>query len=211
LEAIPRIVRTWHRTNIDEMSKYDVEVIMLKKVLCIAMLIAASTTAAFASCGGHAPFTFTTVGGSQVVDVSMGADFSLWAIGLNGVQLLLRGSGTQSLGSFPSSPGEATYQGRIAVGPDGSPWITGKSRHIYHLNFQTLQWNLLPGLANDIGVGANGSVWAIGTQSTTGGDHITSGMAAAGSRNRTPRDRGSQLAPTDSRGWSTLQGRYGIE
>jgi hypothetical protein len=77
LEAIPRIVRTWHRTNIGEMFKYDVEVIMLKKVLCIAMLIAASTTAAFASCGGHAPFTFTTVGGSQVVDVSMGADFSL--------------------------------------------------------------------------------------------------------------------------------------
>jgi streptogramin lyase len=144
---------------------------VLKQLLCIAMLIAAST-AAIASCGGHAPFTFTTVGGTQVVDVSMGADFSLWAIGLNGVQLLKRGSGTQSLGSFPTSPGEATYAGRIAVGPDGSPWITGNSRHIYHLNFQTLQWNLLPGLANDIGVGANGSVWVIGTQSTAGGDHI---------------------------------------
>ena len=34
---------------------------------------------------------------------------------------------------------------------------------------QTLGWKQLPGSGNDIGVGANGAVWAIGTNPTAGG------------------------------------------
>ena len=34
---------------------------------------------------------------------------------------------------------------------------------------QSLDWRQLPGSGNDVGVGANGTAWAIGTNATVGG------------------------------------------
>ena len=51
---------------------------------------------------------------------------------------------------------------RIAVGPDGTPWVVNSRGQIFHR--QGTSWGaLLPGLGKDIGVGADGSVWLIGT------------------------------------------------
>ncbi len=51
---------------------------------------------------------------------------------------------------------------RIAVGPNGKPWVVNKDGQI----FQRVQdtWIKFPGRAKDIGVGADGSVWIIGTK-----------------------------------------------
>jgi hypothetical protein len=62
---------------------------------------------------------------------------------------------------------------RIAVGPDGTPWVVNKSHLIYRKTTTDL-WELMPGTANDIGIGADGSVYIIGTNevSPTGGFDI---------------------------------------
>jgi hypothetical protein len=56
---------------------------------------------------------------------------------------------------------------KIAVDPKGSPWIVNSSHRIYHWNGSG--WALYPGFARDISVGANGSVWVVGTGAATGG------------------------------------------
>jgi ribosomal protein L27 len=61
---------------------------------------------------------------------------------------------------------------RIAVSPAGVPWVINKSNLIYRYNGNT--WDLLPGTGTDIGIGADGSVFIIGTVdvSPTGGFNI---------------------------------------
>lgn len=49
---------------------------------------------------------------------------------------------------------------RIAVDPDGSPWIIQVGGRIYH--WKNDQFMRMPGRARDIAVGAEGSVYAIG-------------------------------------------------
>lgn len=62
---------------------------------------------------------------------------------------------------------------RIAVGPDGKPWVVNKSNLIFRHD-GGLYWTELPGRATDIAVGANGTAYMIGTDevSTTGGFSI---------------------------------------
>jgi hypothetical protein len=62
---------------------------------------------------------------------------------------------------------------RIAVAPDGTPWVVNKSHLIYRKTATDL-WEVMPGTANDIGIGADGSVYIIGTNdvSPTGGFDI---------------------------------------
>ena len=51
---------------------------------------------------------------------------------------------------------------RIAVGPGGTPWLVNSVGQIFHRQGNT--WGApLPGLGKDIGAGADGSVWLIGT------------------------------------------------
>ena len=50
---------------------------------------------------------------------------------------------------------------RIAVGPDGSPWVVNAWGGIYR--WANGRFQQLPGAARDIGVGADGSVWVIGS------------------------------------------------
>jgi len=49
---------------------------------------------------------------------------------------------------------------RIAVGPDGLPWMVNSVGNIYH--DEGHGWVQQPGGGRDIGVGADGSVWLIG-------------------------------------------------
>jgi hypothetical protein len=46
------------------------------------------------------------------------------------------------------------------VDPDGAPWIVNQTGGISRLGESG--WEDKPGKARDIGIGANGSVWAIG-------------------------------------------------
>jgi hypothetical protein len=71
---------------------------------------------------------------------------------------------------------------RIAVGPNGNPWVVNSVNAIFRLVAGS--WKTMPGTATDIGVGANGSVWAIGTAPANGGHPIVrwtgSGWAPTG-------------------------------
>jgi hypothetical protein len=61
---------------------------------------------------------------------------------------------------------------RIAVDPKGRPWIIDKANLIFRYNGK--KWIQMPGKGTDIGIGADGSVFIIGTEevSPTGGKSI---------------------------------------
>lgn len=96
--------------------------------------------------------------GSPVNDVATGPDGSVWVVG---------NSGTGCVALCTKSVGFAQGGQRLAVDPDGLPWIVGFDNKIWrgHSDGSLTQ---LPGLANDIGIGANGDVWVIGTNSQNG-------------------------------------------
>jgi hypothetical protein len=56
---------------------------------------------------------------------------------------------------------------RIDVDPSGKPWVVNDRDDIYR--WDGARWIRLPGKAKDIGVGADGSVWIIGTNRVGGG------------------------------------------
>ncbi|MEO6000547.1 MAG: hypothetical protein ABIN89_27125 [Chitinophagaceae bacterium] len=59
---------------------------------------------------------------------------------------------------------------RIAVDPNGVPWVINDSNNIYRWNGN--DWDLMPGNATDIGIGSDGSVWITGINSVGGGFNI---------------------------------------
>ena len=59
---------------------------------------------------------------------------------------------------------------RIDVDPYGTPWVIDHTDDIYELIAG--RWIRRPGAARDIGIGADGSVWVIGTSSGSGGHDI---------------------------------------
>jgi hypothetical protein len=59
---------------------------------------------------------------------------------------------------------------RIAVDPAGIPWTVDNTGVIRRRVGTT--WTVMPGLAKDIGIGADGSVWIVGTGAETGGFQI---------------------------------------
>ena len=97
----------------------------------------------------------------RATDIGVGADGSVWVIGSNGgsVHRFDRISG-----QFEQTPGGAAGV-RIAVQPDGIPWVVNSSGQIFRKqnNGTAGGWDLMPGIAKDIGIGADGSVWAIGS------------------------------------------------
>jgi hypothetical protein len=56
---------------------------------------------------------------------------------------------------------------RIAVGPDGSPWLVNTEGRIFRR--QGGRWVERPGRARDIAVAANGTPWIVGLEAVTGG------------------------------------------
>ena len=51
---------------------------------------------------------------------------------------------------------------RIAVDPEGNPWVVNDVGKIYRRT--SAGWEELPGTARDIGIGGNGDVWIVGTE-----------------------------------------------
>jgi hypothetical protein len=92
-------------------------------------------------------------------DIGAGSDGSVWVIGTDAVGAA-RDFGVHR---WTGRTWETIDGGgvRIAVDPDGRPWVVNSAGQI----FQRIgtQWTLQPGLATDIGIGADGSVWVIGT------------------------------------------------
>lgn len=62
-------------------------------------------------------------------------------------------------GSWKKMPGRGK---RIAVGPDGRPWVVSAKGFIFKWDPVASRWAAKPGKASDIAVGANGDVWIVG-------------------------------------------------
>jgi hypothetical protein len=95
-------------------------------------------------------------------DVAAGGG-QTWVIGMNPVPggygiFYWTGSGW-----YPVEGGAV----RVAVDPSGVPWVVNSAGNIFRR--QNNAWTVMPGLARDIGIGANGAVWVIGTNSVPGG------------------------------------------
>jgi Tectonin domain len=97
------------------------------------------------------------------IDIGIGLNGAVWVIGTDPVP---GGYGVYYWnGSDWNSAGGGGV--RIAVAPDGTPWVVSDVGNIYVLSGGN--WQQLPGAATDIGVGTNGAVWAIGTDPVAGG------------------------------------------
>jgi hypothetical protein len=123
-------------------------------------------------------------------DIAVGAEGSVYIIGTDSVS----STGGYSIKkwndtAFVTLPECAAV--RIAVGPDGRPWVVNKSHLIYRYNGTGSPWTLLPGSANDIGIGKDGSVY------------ITSTTLA-------PNGNGYLIQKWNGYGWTTLNGISGL-
>ncbi len=96
-------------------------------------------------------------------DISVGANGSAWIVGNDVV------FGGYGIYNWTGSNWQQVSGGalRIAVDPNGLPWVVNRSANIYRRNGNN--WTIMPGSAYDIGIGANGSVWVIGTDPVPGG------------------------------------------
>ncbi|HEY2580344.1 MAG TPA: tectonin domain-containing protein [Mucilaginibacter sp.] len=112
-----------------------------------------------------------TVVEANATDVGVGADGSVFVVGNDSVSAT-GGYGIYKWinGGLHKLPDCAAV--RVAVSPQGVPWVVNKSNLIFRYNGNT--WDQLPGTATDIGIGADGSVFAISTQpaSVSGGNSI---------------------------------------
>lgn len=104
---------------------------------------------------------------TKVSDVAVGADGSIYVIGTDlvsptGGYGIYKVAGDK-LNKLPLCAGV-----RIAVGPDGKPWVVNKSNLIYRFTDSTSVWQQMPGTATDIGIGSDGSTFIVGTQDVSG-------------------------------------------
>jgi hypothetical protein len=97
-------------------------------------------------------------------DIGIGADGAVWVIGTNAVA---GGYGTYALGNGGDWVGVDGGGVRIAVDPSGAPWVVNDANNIYQR--VGASWEQRPGSAHDIGIGADGAVWVIGTNAVGGG------------------------------------------
>jgi hypothetical protein len=95
-------------------------------------------------------------------DIGAGADGSVWIIGTDRVATDPVGSDF-SIHRWNGSDWDDIDGGgvRIDVDGKGNPWVVNHRGQIFRRDNN--QWVPLPGLAKDIGAGADGSVWIIGT------------------------------------------------
>lgn len=94
------------------------------------------------------------------IDIAVGANGSAWLIGTNPVGTANDGGVYRWEGRQWVDVGGGGV--RIAVAPDGTPWLVNSVGQIY-VGSRGGWGRPLPGLARDIGIGADGSVWIIGT------------------------------------------------
>jgi hypothetical protein len=96
-------------------------------------------------------------------EIAVGANGSVWHIGTDarpggfGIYRWVNNA-------WQNVPGGAV---KVAVDPQGNAWVANDKKQIYRFNGSS--FTLMPGLANEIGVGANGTVWHLGTNAVSGG------------------------------------------
>jgi hypothetical protein len=91
------------------------------------------------------------------------------ATGANGAVWVISSSSTCQVAGPSSGHGLFEIGGkRLAVAPNGLPWIVTFSGQIIRMNADG-STTTMPGAANDIGIGPAGGVWIIGTNSVGGG------------------------------------------
>ena len=116
--------------------------------------------------------TVIVVGG-KATDVGVGADGSVYVVGDDSVSA--GGYGIYRVDSCGCRH-KLTDVGalRVAVSPQGIPWVVSKTNLIFRYNSSTKAWDQMPGTATDVGIGADGSVFIIGTEfaTVTGGNII---------------------------------------
>jgi hypothetical protein len=95
-------------------------------------------------------------------DIAAGADGTVWVVGTDGSAVRESRMHKQTGVDASHMPGSAV---RIAVDPHGDPWIIRSDHSIFRLTDGA--WQKVPGSASDIGIGADGSVWIIGTAAGT--------------------------------------------
>ena len=95
--------------------------------------------------------------------IGVGARGDVWVIGVDQVP------GGSSIYRWTGSDWQIVAGGavRIAVDPQGYPWVVNSAGQILRLT--PGGWEALPGLASDIGIGADGTVWVVGVTPTAGG------------------------------------------
>jgi hypothetical protein len=102
-------------------------------------------------------------------DIAAASSTSAWVLGcsdyINGGFEVWRWSGTQWI----STGGRGK---RIAVSPEGIPWVVAKDGTIWWYRKSDASWQHVDGCATDIGVGNNNSVWIVGCTVGRNGYHI---------------------------------------
>jgi hypothetical protein len=99
-------------------------------------------------------------------DIAVGPEGSVWAVGT----VPASGGGGYVIYHWNGHRWDKVVGGAltITVGPNGLPWVTTLQHQIY--SWSGSGWNLWPAIsATDIAVGADGSVWAVGTSAASGG------------------------------------------
>jgi hypothetical protein len=141
------------------------------------------------SAGAIYHFTGTAwqkIAGPKSIDIGVGANGSVWVIGAD--------YSISRLTVPYNSPGPYEWQAvpggglRIAVGPDGNPWVVNAAHEIYHSNGSS--WSRLPGTATSIAIDAGGVAFVAGvdgnvyrwagtnwTQEGVAGENLAGGAA----------------------------------
>jgi hypothetical protein len=134
----------------------------------------------------------------EAVDIGIGANGDVWIVGTE-----VRPDGYAVQRWTGKSWVDAGAGGwRIAVGPDGTPWVVDSGRHI-HRQMGGI-WQTLPGLATDIGVGPKGEVWITGADfNPVGGYHVYEWDEGHGEWNLQPGGAVSISVGPDDRPWAT--------
>jgi hypothetical protein len=144
-------------------------------------------------------------------DIAAGANGSVWFIGTDGP-----GAGPDRFINRVTPSGVERVPGaalRIAVDPNGIPWVINSTNTIFRWN--GTGWQQLPGQARDIGIGSSGAVWVIGLNGSPyrwNGSNWTmiSGTAAQisvdASGNPWVVNAGNQIYRFDGANWTLLPG-----
>lgn len=109
-------------------------------------------------------------GGGRLVegcarDIGIGANGATWVIGCNAA----RGGGGYEIFYYSGGKWNKVEGGavRIAVAPDGTPWVANDRGNLYKWNGRN--FDQVAGCAKDIGIGQDGVVWHIGCNAVPGG------------------------------------------
>ena len=108
---------------------------------------------------------WTEVSG-DIRDVGIGGvdeDQSMWSVGGESVP------GGHEINYWNASAWETVSRGAVAidVAPTGYPWVVDSEGRIFEWTGSS--WTERPGRGRDIGIGADGSVWIVGTDPVPGG------------------------------------------